>query len=113
MKADFVGPSVITVMRSPHELGIHRVLGRLRPLGQVLNYPSRRRLDAAVSIADLRRCAARRAHRMVFDYIDGGCDDETTLRRNRAAYADYGAGASACSARASRQLTSPTEPSLR
>lgn len=30
----------------------------------------------------------RRAHRMVFDYIDGGSEDETTLARNRAAFAE-------------------------
>lgn len=35
-----------------------------------------------VSIADLRRAARRRLPRMVFDYIDGGADDEVTLRRN-------------------------------
>ncbi|MCC6786251.1 MAG: alpha-hydroxy-acid oxidizing protein [Hyphomonadaceae bacterium] len=35
-----------------------------------------------VSIADLREHARRRLPRMVFDYIDGGADDEITLRRN-------------------------------
>ena len=41
-----------------------------------------------VGIADLRRAASQRAHKMVFDYIDGGCDDEITLRRNHDAYSD-------------------------
>jgi L-lactate dehydrogenase (cytochrome) len=36
----------------------------------------------AVNIADLRRLAARRLPRVVFDYIDGGADDEITLREN-------------------------------
>ncbi len=39
-----------------------------------------------ISIADLREHARRRLPRMVFDYIDGGADDEVTLRRNAARY---------------------------
>lgn len=42
-----------------------------------------------VSIADLRERARRRLPRMVFDYIDGGADDEITLRRNAARFRDY------------------------
>lgn len=47
------------------------------------------RLNRCLNIADLRLAARRRAHRMVFDYIDGGADDEVTLARNSAAFADY------------------------
>jgi L-lactate dehydrogenase (cytochrome) len=36
----------------------------------------------ARNIADLRSLARRRLPRMVFDYIDGGADDELTLARN-------------------------------
>ncbi|WP_128561766.1 alpha-hydroxy acid oxidase [Methylobacterium crusticola] len=50
---------------------------------------SSRALDAAVSIADLRRLAARRLPRSVFDFIDGGAGDEVTLRDNEAAFADW------------------------
>src|SRR5262245_31871456 len=39
-----------------------------------------------VDVADLRRLAARRLHRAVFDYIDGGADAEVTLRANRRAF---------------------------
>lgn len=39
-------------------------------------------LSRALTIADLRRLAERRAPRMVFDYIDGGADGEVTLREN-------------------------------
>ena len=39
-------------------------------------------LATARNIADLRELARRRLPRMVFDYIDGGADDELTLRRN-------------------------------
>ena len=40
----------------------------------------------AVNIGDLRAMAKRRLPRVVFDYIDGGADDEITLRDNCAAY---------------------------
>jgi L-lactate dehydrogenase (cytochrome) len=39
-------------------------------------------LERAVNIADLRQLAQRRLPRVVFDYIDGGADDEITLREN-------------------------------
>jgi isopentenyl diphosphate isomerase/L-lactate dehydrogenase-like FMN-dependent dehydrogenase len=39
-----------------------------------------------VNIADLRRLAERRLPRLAFDYIDGGADDEITLRENRRAF---------------------------
>lgn len=46
-------------------------------------YPAR-----ALTIADLRRLAERRAPRMVFDYIDGGADAEVTLRENCRVFED-------------------------
>src|SRR5712691_11329262 len=39
-----------------------------------------------LNIADLRRLAERRVPRVVFDYIDGGADDEVTLRGNARAF---------------------------
>jgi L-lactate dehydrogenase (cytochrome) len=39
-----------------------------------------------VNIADLRRIAERRLPRLVFDYIDGGAEDELTLRDNARAF---------------------------
>jgi L-lactate dehydrogenase (cytochrome) len=39
-------------------------------------------LERARNIADLRALARKRLPRMVFDYIDGGADDEITLKRN-------------------------------
>jgi isopentenyl diphosphate isomerase/L-lactate dehydrogenase-like FMN-dependent dehydrogenase len=39
-----------------------------------------------LNIADLRRLAARRLPRVVFDYIDGGAEDEVTLRANTRIY---------------------------
>src|SRR4030095_10803735 len=39
-----------------------------------------------VNIEDLRRAAKRRLPRVVFDYIDGGAEDEWTLRANCRAF---------------------------
>jgi L-lactate dehydrogenase (cytochrome) len=51
--------------------------------------PVERRLRSAASVADFRRIAKRRLPRGVFDYIDGGADDERTLARNVEAFGDY------------------------
>jgi len=39
-----------------------------------------------VNIEDLRRLAKRRLPKVIFDYIDGGADDEITLRENCRAF---------------------------
>lgn len=52
--------------------------------------PVERRLRRAASVADLRRIAKRRLPGGVFDYIDGGAEDERTLVANEAAYARTG-----------------------
>jgi L-lactate dehydrogenase (cytochrome) len=49
--------------------------------------PIERRLARAASVADLRRIARRRLPGGVFDYIDGGAEDERTLAANSAAFA--------------------------
>ncbi len=56
---------------------------RLRPFE---TDPVQRRLDRAVSVADLRLIARRRLPRGVFDYIDGGAEDEVSMGRNRRAF---------------------------
>jgi len=43
----------------------------------------------AHSIAAMRELARRALPRAVFDFADGGAEDETTLRRNERAFADY------------------------
>jgi L-lactate dehydrogenase (cytochrome) len=48
--------------------------------------PKKRRLRKGVSVADLRTIAKRRLPRGVFDYIDGGAEDELTLAANTEAY---------------------------
>ena len=46
-------------------------------------------LDQCSNFADFRRLAKRRLPAPMFHYIDGGADDEVTLRRNTAAFDDY------------------------
>ncbi|MDH5521649.1 MAG: alpha-hydroxy-acid oxidizing protein, partial [Acidimicrobiia bacterium] len=61
-----------------------RSLVRFRPI----EFRSRtRRLSRAASVDDLRLQAKRRLPRAVFDYIDGGAEDERTLDRNVSGYA--------------------------
>src|SRR5437667_8766251 len=42
-------------------------------------------LDSAVNIEDLHRMAKRKLPRIIFDYIEGGVEDERGLARNEAA----------------------------
>jgi len=48
--------------------------------------PVERRLARAASVDDLRAIARRRLPRGVFDYVDGGAEDELSLAANRAAF---------------------------
>ncbi|QNN82356.1 alpha-hydroxy-acid oxidizing protein [Brachybacterium sp. Z12] len=48
----------------------------------------RRRLDAALTIEDLRAIAKRRTPRAAFDYTDGAAESELSLSRARQAFAD-------------------------
>jgi len=41
---------------------------------------------AVVNVEDLRSLARRRLPKVVFDYLDGGAEDEITLRENRRAF---------------------------
>ena len=52
--------------------------------------PVARRLATAADVGDLRRLAKRRLPAGVFDYIDGGAEDERSLRGNVDAFARYG-----------------------
>ena len=64
----------------------------LRTLRSVLRFRRRARTRAerlraeAVNIDDLRRLALRRLPNGVFNYIDGGAEDEVTMRANREAF---------------------------
>ena len=50
---------------------------------------NKRRLATAANTDDLRRIAKRRLPAGVFDYIDGGAEDERTMRANRDAFVNY------------------------
>jgi len=63
----------------------------LRPLIQFKRpevNPTRRRLDAALTISDLRRIANRRTPKAAFDYADGAAEAEISLARARRAFAE-------------------------
>ena len=47
------------------------------------------RLSACHSIDDLRLLAKRRLPRSIFDFYDGGAEDESTLRHNRSAFEQH------------------------
>ncbi|MGE3270854.1 MAG: alpha-hydroxy-acid oxidizing protein, partial [Chloroflexota bacterium] len=42
-----------------------------------------------VNIDDFRKLALKRLPRALFDYIDGGAEDERTLRANRTDFTRY------------------------
>jgi (S)-mandelate dehydrogenase len=44
------------------------------------------RVSTAINIGDLRELARRRLPRVVFDYLDGGAEDEATIGWNREAF---------------------------
>jgi len=50
--------------------------------------PARHRLDAALTIGDLRRIAKRRTPKAAFDYADGAAEAEISLARARRAFAE-------------------------
>jgi len=52
--------------------------------------PNRRRLARSANVADLRAIAKKRLPGGVFDYIDGGAEDELTLTGNAQAYGNIG-----------------------
>jgi isopentenyl diphosphate isomerase/L-lactate dehydrogenase-like FMN-dependent dehydrogenase len=57
-----------------------------------------------INIADLRRLARRRLPPLVFAYIDGGAEDEVTLRENSRAFSDIAFRPRQCVAVPSCQL---------
>ena len=55
----------------------------------VVNSPVQGRLAKCHNIDDLRTAASRRLPFPVFDFLDGGAEDERTLRRNQTAFDRY------------------------
>ena len=63
-----------------------RQLLRTRPVE--LN-AAKRRLDGCHDVHDLRACARRLTPRPVFDYVDGGADEELSMAANRDAFTQW------------------------
>ncbi|ORV18443.1 alpha-hydroxy acid oxidase [Mycobacterium celatum] len=72
----------------------HRRVPKVRDLAPLIRFRRPRldrtqaRLDAALTIDDLRRLARRRTPRAAFDYTDGAAEDEISLSRARQAFRD-------------------------
>ena len=66
----------------PHDL--RPLLRFKRPAASL----TRRRLDAALTVGDLRRIAERRTPKAAFDYADGAAEAEISLARARHAFAE-------------------------
>src|SRR5690349_5992677 len=71
-------------------VGRTRAIAKRRNTGGPLGSKVRARimadLNRVVSIEDLRTIARRRLPRAIFDFFDGGAEDEVTLRENCAAF---------------------------
>ncbi|QNI07127.1 alpha-hydroxy-acid oxidizing protein [Mycobacterium kubicae] len=75
-------------------MAVERRVPRVRDLAPLIRFQkprldrTQRRLDNALTIADLRRIARRRTPRAAFDYTDGGAEDEISIQRARIAFED-------------------------
>jgi L-lactate dehydrogenase (cytochrome) len=69
-------------------MGIYDTLRSVLRFEPIELDPVTRRLRRAAGVADLRRIARRRLPAGVFDYIDGGAEDERTLAANTRAFAE-------------------------
>src|SRR3954467_6167082 len=73
---------------------IERRVPRIGELAQLIRFKrpefdrTKRRLDAALTIDDLRRIAKRRTPKAAFDYTDGAAEEELSLARARQAFRD-------------------------
>jgi L-lactate dehydrogenase (cytochrome) len=75
-------PAPAVTRRLPRWTEVRELVQFRRPTAD----PVRRRLQAALTIDDLRRIARRTTPRAVFDYVDGAADEGVTVDRNRAAF---------------------------
>ena len=67
-------------------MGVFRTLRAVVRLRRPERDRTVRRLRGAANVEDLRRMARRRLPAGVFDYIDGGAEDEVALAGNVAAF---------------------------
>lgn len=75
-------------------MAIKRRAPRVREVAPLIRFKkpqldrTKSRLDAALTIHDLRRIAKRRTPKAAFDYTDGAAEDEISLERARQAFRD-------------------------
>ncbi|MFZ1175594.1 MAG: alpha-hydroxy acid oxidase [Mycobacterium sp.] len=75
-------------------MAVKRRVPRVRDLAPLIQFKkpefdrTKRRLDAALTIQDLRRIAKRRTPKAAFDYTDGAAEDELSIGRARQAFRD-------------------------
>jgi L-lactate dehydrogenase (cytochrome) len=75
-------------------MAVKRRVPRVRDLAPLIQFKrpqfdaTRRRLDAALTIQDLRQIAKRRTPKAAFDYADGAAEDELSIERARQAFRD-------------------------
>jgi L-lactate dehydrogenase (cytochrome) len=75
-------------------MAVQRRVPAVRDLAPLMRFKrprfnaTKRRLDAAYTIEDLRSIAKRRTPRAAFDYTDGAAEDELSLERARQAFRD-------------------------
>lgn len=70
-------------------MGIVRTLRSVASFSRPTLYRRTRKLERAANIGDLRLLARSRLPRGIFDYIDGGAEDEVTMGRNSDAFREY------------------------
>ncbi|MEN9553211.1 MAG: hypothetical protein RLY24_806 [Actinomycetota bacterium] len=70
-------------------MGIFRTVRSVARFSPLTLSRRTRQLDRAANVHDLRVLARRRLPRGIFDYIDGGAEDEITMARNSAAFQNY------------------------
>ncbi|MGA7055583.1 MAG: alpha-hydroxy acid oxidase [Mycobacterium sp.] len=75
-------------------MAVNRRVPRAHDLAPLIQFKhpefnrTKRRLDAALTIEDLRRIAKRRTPMAAFDYTDGAAEDELSIARARQAFRD-------------------------
>lgn len=70
-------------------MGLFRTVRSVARFSPITVSRRSRQLQRAANIGDLRDIAQRRLPRGIFDYIDGGAEDEVTMRRNSAVFQEY------------------------
>ena len=75
-------------------MAVKRRVPKVRDLAPLIQFKrprldaTRRHLEAAFTIEDLRRIAKRRTPKVAFDYTDGAAEDELSIERARQAFRD-------------------------